>query len=100
MSVRTFLRRFKAATGMPPGEWLLTERLIRARELLETTRHSIESVADATGFGSAATLRHHFRARLGTSPAAYRSRFSQGAEGLVPKSKKPPLGAADFSPEG
>ena len=61
-------RRFKAATGLPPGEWLLAERLIRARELLETTRHSIESIAGATGFGSAATLRHHFRARLGTSP--------------------------------
>jgi AraC family transcriptional activator FtrA len=80
MSVRTFLRRFKAATGLPPGEWLLTERLVRARELLETTGHSIESIADATGFGSAATLRHHFRARLGTSPAAYRTRFAPGSK--------------------
>jgi AraC family transcriptional activator FtrA len=80
MSVRTFLRRFKAATGLPPGEWLLTERLVRARELLETTGHSIESIADATGFGSAATLRHHFRARLGTSPAAYRTRFASGSK--------------------
>jgi AraC family transcriptional activator FtrA len=79
MSVRTFLRRFKAATGMPPGEWLLAERLIRARELLETTSCSIESIAGATGFGSSATLRHHFRTRLGTSPAAYRTRFAQGA---------------------
>ena len=61
MSTRTFLRRFKDATGMPPGEWLLGERLIRARELLETTRNSIEDIAGATGFGSAATLRHHFR---------------------------------------
>ena len=79
MSTRTFLRRFKAATGLPPGEWLLGERLIRARELLETTRNSIEDIAGATGFGSAATLRHHFRSRLGTSPAAYRSRFAQEA---------------------
>jgi AraC family transcriptional activator FtrA len=77
MSTRTFLRRFKAATGMPPGEWLLAERLICARELLETTPHSIEDIAAASGFGSAATLRHHFRARLGTSPAAYRERFGQ-----------------------
>ena len=36
---------------MPPGEWLLAERLVRARELLETTAHSIESIAGATGFG-------------------------------------------------
>lgn len=79
MSRRTFLRRFKAATGMPPGEWLLAERLLRARELLETTAHSIDDIAAATGFGSPATLRHHFRARLGTSPAAYRGRFADGS---------------------
>jgi AraC family transcriptional regulator, transcriptional activator FtrA len=81
MSLRTFLRRFKAATGMPPGEWLLGERLMRARELLETTVHSIDDIAAASGFGSSATLRHHFRARLGTSPGAYRSRFARGATG-------------------
>jgi len=79
MSVRTFLRRFKAATGMPPGEWLLAERLLRARELLETTSHSIEDIALASGFGSQATLRHHFRMRLGTSPTAYRAQFSRSA---------------------
>jgi AraC family transcriptional activator FtrA len=79
MSRRTFLRRFKAATGLPPGEWLLAERLLRARELLETTGHSIDDIAAAAGFGSPATLRHHFRARLGTSPAAYRARFAQDA---------------------
>jgi len=104
MSVRTFLRRFRAATGLPPGEWLLTERLARARELLETTGHSIESIAGATGFGSAATLRHHFRTRLGTSPAAYRHRFApEGKRRAGPgvgKNKKPPLGAADLSAEG
>ncbi|MCB5176325.1 transcriptional regulator FtrA [Microvirga lenta] len=81
MSLRTFLRRFKAATGMPPGEWLLTARLLRARELLETTTHSIDAIAAASGFGSAAALRHHFRARLGTSPAAYRIRFARNNGG-------------------
>ncbi|HLM38600.1 MAG TPA: transcriptional regulator FtrA [Microvirga sp.] len=78
MSVRTFLRRFKAATGVPPGEWLLAERLLRARDLLETTPHSVEDIAVASGFGSSATLRHHFRTRLATSPAAYRACFSRG----------------------
>lgn len=85
MSVRTFLRRFKAATGMPPGQWLLAERLLRARELLETTAHSIDDVAMAVGFGSAATLRHHFHERLGTSPAAYRARFARSVEALPAK---------------
>jgi len=37
---------------------------------------SVEDVAAACGFGTAATLRHHFRTSLGTSPAAYRTRFA------------------------
>ncbi len=75
MSLRTFLRRFNALTGMTPGEWLLAERLARARVLLESGDVSVEDVATQAGFGSAATLRHHFRQRLGISPTHYRARF-------------------------
>lgn len=77
MSVRTFLRRFQAATGTTPAEWLLAERLAHARDLLEGGDGTIEDVAIACGFGSVATLRHHFRNRLGTSPGAFRARFRQ-----------------------
>ena len=79
MSLRSFLRHFRAATGMAPGEWLLAERLRRARDLLEAGDSGIEQVAVACGFGTAATLRHHFNRRLGISPAAYRARFRRGA---------------------
>lgn len=79
MSLRTFLRRFSAMTGMTPGEWLLAERLTRARALLESGALSVEEVATRVGFGSAATLRHHFRQRLGLSPATYRARFRKSA---------------------
>lgn len=76
MSLRTFQRRFEATAGAPVSVWLLAERLRRARDLLERTpRVPLDDVASACGFGSAATLRHHFRARLGTSPGAYRARF-------------------------
>lgn len=75
MSLRTFLRRFQALTGTTPGEWLATERLNRARDLLERGSLPVEEVATLAGFGSAATLRHHFRQRLGISPASYRSHF-------------------------
>lgn len=80
MSLRTFLRRFRDATGLPPGEWLLRQRLDRARELLEAGAGQgpprLEDVAAACGFGSAAVLRLHFRRRFGTSPGAYRARFA------------------------
>ena len=37
MSPRTLTRRFRAAAGIPPGEWLQRERLRLAQRLLETT---------------------------------------------------------------
>lgn len=79
MSRRTFIRRFQESTGVPPGEWVVQARIFRARELLEMTQLAIEEIATATGFGSADALRHHFRARLGTSPAHYRTSFRRSA---------------------
>src|SRR5262249_45028291 len=75
MSRRTFLRRFKASTGTTPGAWLSAARGARARELLKASGAGIEEVAAAAGFGSAATLRHHFRKQMKVSPAAYRRQF-------------------------
>lgn len=75
MSRRTFIRRFEEAAGVPPGEWVVQERTAQARALLEATGMSVEEVATAVGFGSADTLRHHFRTRLDTSPTRYRMGF-------------------------
>jgi len=76
MSERTLLRRFEEATGHSPKQWLTQERLARARELLEGSDLAVEQIADACGFGSADTLRHHFRRSLQLSPARYRERFA------------------------
>jgi AraC family transcriptional regulator, transcriptional activator FtrA len=76
MSRRTFLRRFKSSTGATPGAWLMGMRIARARELLTATRRPIEEVATAAGFGSSATLRHHFRRQMKVSPSDYRRQFA------------------------
>lgn len=80
MSTRTLQREFMAATGLAPHRWLVAERIERAKELLETTRLSAEDIAARVGLGSAESLRHHFRRRLGTTPQQYRRRFSRRAE--------------------
>lgn len=80
MSERTFLRRFEEATGCSPKQWLTQERLARARELLEGSQWPVERIADACGYRSADTLRHHFRRVLKVSPARYRERFAQVAQ--------------------
>ncbi|MDQ2959685.1 MAG: helix-turn-helix domain-containing protein [Candidatus Dormibacteraeota bacterium] len=79
MSLRTFNRRFAATTGTAPHRWLVTQRLALARRLLEETHLEVEEVADQSGFGSAATLRHHFGRNLGTSPQVYRRSFCKAA---------------------
>jgi transcriptional regulator GlxA family with amidase domain len=76
MSPRTFARRFVDETGTTPHRWLTQQRLIAAQRRLETTDDSIDEVAEAVGFDTAETLRHHFRRMFGTSPTAYRKRFS------------------------
>jgi AraC family transcriptional regulator, transcriptional activator FtrA len=76
LSVRALHRRFHEATGQSPGAWLTAERVVRAREMLESSSLSIEDVARACGFGSATTLRYHFRTVLGINPAAYRAQFT------------------------
>jgi AraC family transcriptional activator FtrA len=75
MSTRTLQREFTAATAQAPYQWLVGERIERAKELLETTRLKAQEVAARVGMGSAESLRHHFRQRLRTTPAQYRRRF-------------------------
>ncbi|MEU2564679.1 helix-turn-helix domain-containing protein [Streptomyces longispororuber] len=75
MSRRSLARHFRAQTGTTPLRWLLAQRVQRARELLETTPLPLTRVAEATGFGSLETLRHHFVRQVGTTPSAYRAAF-------------------------
>ncbi len=75
MSERTFARRFVAETGTTPLKWVTTQRVLRARTLLEQTRMGIEQIASEAGFGTAALLRHHFRRVVGVPPQDYRRTF-------------------------
>ncbi|ADJ48253.1 AraC family transcriptional regulator [Amycolatopsis mediterranei S699] len=77
MSQRSFMRRFAEETGTTPLQWLAKARLGLARELLETTGHSVDRVARECGLGTAANLRLHFRRTLNTTPTAYRRTFTR-----------------------
>lgn len=77
LSVRAFARRFQQETGSAPHQWLIAQRIDRARRLLEGSDRSIEEVAALCGFGSSLSLRQHFKRRLRTSPTAYRRLFRE-----------------------
>ena len=74
-SPRTFARRFRAATGTTPMQWLTRQRVLHAQRLLETTELPVEVVAQRSGLGTGTALRLHFRRLAGTSPLAYRRTF-------------------------
>lgn len=75
MSRRTFDRRFRALTGSAPLQWLISQRVLQAQRLLESTDLSVDEVARRCGFRSPVALRGHFRRQLGVSPAVYRANF-------------------------
>jgi transcriptional regulator GlxA family with amidase domain len=75
VSPRTFARRFREETGTTPLQWLLAKRVLEARRLLEETDLPIDAIAWRAGFGTAASLRDHFRRATATTPTAYRRSF-------------------------
>ncbi|MFI6010709.1 GlxA family transcriptional regulator [Streptomyces sp. NPDC051243] len=77
VSVRTLTRRFHAESGVSPLQWLLHQRIERAKELLETTALPMDQVARACGLGTADSLRGHLVRRTGLTPSAYRAQFSR-----------------------
>lgn len=81
ISSRHLGRHFRAATGTTPLQWLLIQRIRRAQELLETTADSVDTIATATGMGTATTLRRHFNRTIGVPPDTYRRTFRSTRSG-------------------
>ncbi|KJZ36964.1 MULTISPECIES: GlxA family transcriptional regulator [Pseudomonas] len=77
--IRNFKRRFKDATGYTPITYLQTLRLEKAKQLLETTRMTQDSITYAVGYEDGNSFRRLFRQRVGLLPAAYRKKFQPGA---------------------
>jgi transcriptional regulator GlxA family with amidase domain len=77
-SERTFARRFRAETGTTPLQWLIAQRTLKARALLEAGDLPIEAIARRCGFGSAPSLRQHFRRAVRSTPTAYRAAWADG----------------------
>ena len=76
-SPRTFARRFKETMGTTPLQWVLSQRVIAAQRLLETTDLPVDMVAERVGLGTAVNLRGHFARIVGSPPQAYRRTFRQ-----------------------
>jgi transcriptional regulator GlxA family with amidase domain len=73
---RTFIRRFKKATGINPTEYCQQLKVGKARELLEFTNKNIEEISWKVGYEDASAFRKVFHKVIGLTPGEYRSKFS------------------------
>lgn len=72
---RTFLRRFRKATGMTTSEYGQRLRVSKACELLQFSALTVEQVAWETGYGDPGAFRKIFARFIGLTPGEYRARF-------------------------
>ncbi|MFI7699457.1 helix-turn-helix domain-containing protein [Nonomuraea sp. NPDC049480] len=84
ISPRTLARRFADQLGIAPGRWLLQQRIMAARTLLEETDLPVETIATRVGLSSAANLRRRFHTMVHTTPAAFRRSVGRHTGGTRP----------------
>ena len=70
-----FCRKFKKATGITVMKYIRTQRLERARQLLQKTEESILHIAISCGFIDAAYFTNCFKDMYGISPTKYRIKY-------------------------
>lgn len=75
LTERTFIRRFREATGLTPLDYVHALRLEEAKQLLETGDLSVEAIANEVGYEDTSFFGRLFRRKVGLTPAQYRLRF-------------------------
>lgn len=82
LSVPHFSRMFRKSTGESPHEFVLRQRIERAKEMLRVEARVID-VAVACGFKTQQHFARVFRGMCGVSPKEYRQDFLRHAERLI-----------------
>ncbi len=72
---RTFLRRFRKATGEAPLEYLQRLRIEQAKRLLSGGTSELGAITRAVGYADVSSFRRLFKQIVGVTPVVYRKRF-------------------------
>jgi transcriptional regulator GlxA family with amidase domain len=78
VSERTLARRFKAQLGMSPLSYLQSQRIARARELLESSKLPLDRIVGQCGYEDVSSFRKLFARQVGMTPRDDRQRFGNG----------------------
>ena len=76
MAERTFIRRFKNATGNTPSEYIQRVKVELAKNLLENETYSVKEICYETGYEDQTYFRSVFRKFTGQTPAKYKKQFT------------------------
>jgi AraC-like DNA-binding protein len=79
LSQSAFVKGFKKSTGVPPYQWLLSQRIEWAIELMQSTSLSLVDVALTCGFSDQSHFTRMFAQKMGVSPGAYRRAWPKKA---------------------
>ena len=82
LSPAHFSKRFKAAFGESPHQYLLTRRLERAAALLRATDWTVADICFAVGAESVGSFTTSFRRVFGVAPLAYRAAYPPAEQHL------------------
>ncbi len=77
LNAHAFARRFRAATGYSPIDYVLALRIEEVKQTLETESDSIDEISTSIGYEDPASFRRVFKRSVGLSPAAYRKKFQR-----------------------
>jgi AraC family transcriptional regulator len=88
LSVYHFARQFKAATGLPPHQYVILRRVEWAKRLLQEGDLSLAEVAAGTGFTDQSKLSHTFKRVVGVSPRQFRRSARIGQKAACPGKKR------------
>lgn len=72
MSPYHFSRWFKQSMGTPPYQYVIQQRIERAKGLLQRKDLSLANIALQCGFNSQSHLIRHFKQQIGVTPKQYR----------------------------
>ncbi len=75
LNARTFKRRFRSATGMPPIAYVQKLRVEKAKRQLETSSTPVDEISWQVGYEDAAFFRRLFKRSVAMTPGAYRKKF-------------------------
>lgn len=75
LNPRTFARRFRAATGYRPMDYVHALRIEEAKQFIESEAIGIDEISLKVGYDDPAFFRRLFKRKAGLTPAAYRRKF-------------------------